>query len=120
LRRRAPGERRRQAAEAPAQGRVRGAGFRGRVGEPVNRPKDRPEPVAVVTGGGSGIGRATVLRLVADGYRVVVADLNEGGAEETGALADRVAGSGHAVAVRTDVRSEDDVAAMIGTTIERF
>ncbi|CAH1661111.1 MAG: SDR family oxidoreductase [Chelatococcus sp.] len=36
----------------------------------------KPRPVAFVTGGASGIGRATVLRLVADGFHVAAADLN--------------------------------------------
>lgn len=77
-------------------------------------------PVAVVTGGGSGIGRATVLRLTADGYRVVVADLNDDGATETCALVEEAGAAGAAVAVRTDVRSEEDVARAIGTAIEQF
>ncbi len=79
-----------------------------------------PGPVAVVTGGGSGIGRATVLRLTADGYRVVVADLNDDGAADTCALVKEAGAAGAAVAVRTDVRSEEDVARAIGTAIEQF
>ena len=39
--------------------------------------------VAIVTGAGSGIGRATAERLAADGARVVCADVNLAGAEET-------------------------------------
>ncbi|HEU5309216.1 MAG TPA: SDR family NAD(P)-dependent oxidoreductase, partial [Acidimicrobiia bacterium] len=38
--------------------------------------------VAVVTGGASGIGRATVERFVAEGARVVIADVDEGRGEE--------------------------------------
>ena len=39
--------------------------------------------VAVVTGGASGMGRATVMRFLADGAKVVVADLNEANGQET-------------------------------------
>jgi NAD(P)-dependent dehydrogenase (short-subunit alcohol dehydrogenase family) len=58
------------------------------------------DKVAIVTGGASGIGRATVLMLVAEGARVVVADINESGGEQTVALA---GGAPHATFIRTDV-----------------
>jgi 3-oxoacyl-[acyl-carrier protein] reductase len=53
--------------------------------------------VAVVTGGASGIGEATSLRLAADGARVAVLDINEQAAELTASLA------GDGIAVRADV-----------------
>ena len=43
--------------------------------------------VAAVTGGASGMGRATVMRFLADGAKVVVADLNEANGAETLAVA---------------------------------
>lgn len=70
-------------------------------------------PVAIVTGGGSGIGRATVQHLSGAGYRVVVADLNAQAAAETADLT----GS---LAVPADVSREPDVAAMVATAIDRF
>jgi 2-hydroxycyclohexanecarboxyl-CoA dehydrogenase len=53
---------------------------------------------AIVTGGGSGIGRATVLRLVSEGCEVGIFDIDEAGAEATIALA-----GGHAKAYPTDI-----------------
>jgi 2-hydroxycyclohexanecarboxyl-CoA dehydrogenase len=53
---------------------------------------------AIVTGGGSGIGRATVLRLVAEGCEVGIFDIDETGAAATVALA-----GGHAKAWHTDI-----------------
>ena len=76
--------------------------------------------VAIVTGGASGMGRATVLRFLADGARVLVADLNEANGAETLAVA-RAAGHGENIAfVRTDVAREADVAAMVAAAVQRF
>lgn len=74
--------------------------------------------VALVTGGGSGIGRATALAFAASGAVVMVADINVTGAEETMLLIHDQ--DGQAAVVRADVSSSDDVAAMVAATIERF
>ena len=76
--------------------------------------------VAVITGGGNGIGRATVLRFLAEGARVVVADLNEETGRETVELAGK-AGAGDRVRfVRTDVAREADVAAAVALATRDF
>jgi NAD(P)-dependent dehydrogenase (short-subunit alcohol dehydrogenase family) len=76
----------------------------------VNRFDGR---TAVVTGGGSGIGLATVRRLAAEGAHVVVADVDT----DTGKVAaDEVDG----LFVRTDVTSEADVDALFAAALERF
>lgn len=66
--------------------------------------------VAVVTGAGSGIGRAIAVRLAAEGARVVVAEIDEAMGEET-ARAIREAG-GDASAIATDVSQSESVAAL--------
>ncbi|EWT02645.1 3-hydroxy-2-methylbutyryl-CoA dehydrogenase [Intrasporangium oryzae NRRL B-24470] len=68
-----------------------------------------PSTVAVVTGGGSGLGGATARRLVADGARVVIIDLE--GSPAPG-LVDELGGD-RAVFVAADVRDEDQVQAAI-------
>jgi NAD(P)-dependent dehydrogenase (short-subunit alcohol dehydrogenase family) len=71
------------------------------------------DKVAIITGGGSGMGRDTVLRFVDDGARVLVADINEANGRETVALA-KARGHGDRVAfVRCDVAEERDMAAMV-------
>ena len=76
--------------------------------------------VAVVTGGASGMGRATVMRFLADGAKVVVADLNEANGAETLAVA-KAQGHGDSIAfVRCDVAKEADVAAMVAEAVKRF
>ncbi|MFB6191806.1 MAG: SDR family NAD(P)-dependent oxidoreductase [Haloarculaceae archaeon] len=66
---------------------------------------------AIVTGGASGIGRAIALGLAARGADVIVADVDEDGAEEvaTAAAAVEGDGNGHATAVRADVTDVDSL-----------
>ncbi len=76
--------------------------------------------VAVITGGGNGIGRATVLRFLDDGARVVLAEINEATAKETVDLA-AAAGHGDRVRfIRTDVVEETQVAAAVALAQSAF
>ena len=74
--------------------------------------------VAIVTGGGHGIGKAYALRLAGEGARVVIAEIDEKAAR---GVADELNAAGHeAIAVKTDVADPGSVAAMARAAIERF
>ena len=76
------------------------------------------EKVAIVTGGGQGMGRAISLAYAREGARVVVADINEAGAQ---AVAEEIiAQGGSAIGVKVDVRSQDDVQRMIDDAVSQF
>jgi len=71
--------------------------------------------VAIVTGGASGIGRATVELFVQEGARVVIADVDAERGEELAAML------GHEAAFKqTDVTSADQVQDLVDFTVERF
>ncbi len=71
--------------------------------------------VAVVSGGGSGIGRATALLLAARGASVVAGDLDRDAAEETAAVS-----KGLVVAVQADATSPAGVEETVGEAVRRF
>jgi NAD(P)-dependent dehydrogenase (short-subunit alcohol dehydrogenase family) len=74
--------------------------------------------VAVVTGAGNGIGRATAVRLAEEGARIVVGDLQEAAGAETVAAVEAV--GGEAVFVRCDVSHRDDTAALAAAAVDHF
>ena len=72
------------------------------------------DKIAIVTGGGQGIGKAIAGKLAAEGATVVVTDLDEASARET---ADALPG---AVAIRADVTDRQGVQAMVSRVVEQF
>jgi NAD(P)-dependent dehydrogenase (short-subunit alcohol dehydrogenase family) len=76
--------------------------------------------VAVITGGGSGIGRATALRFLGEGAAVVVADINEATGGETVALAGTIGCADRIRFVSTDVTREEDIARAIAAAPANF
>ena len=76
-------------------------------------------PAALVTGGASGIGRATVERFLADGWDVVAADLNQESGEALLAALESQGYGGRIDFVRTDVSAEADVEAAVSRVLER-
>ncbi|MET9479574.1 bifunctional aldolase/short-chain dehydrogenase [Streptomyces sp. NPDC006638] len=80
-------------------------------------PKPLAARVALVTGAGSGIGRAIAHRLVAEGACVVVADLN---AEGAATVAGELGGPDRAVAVTVDVTDEEQIKAAFAATALAF
>ncbi|MFS0736645.1 glucose 1-dehydrogenase [Sphingomonas sp. 1P06PA] len=74
--------------------------------------------VCIVTGAGSGMGRACAIEMAVQGGRVVIADINEKEAEETRRLVNESGGEG-AIHV-ADLRLKDDIQRMIDFAVERF
>ena len=76
------------------------------------------DKVAIITGGGTGIGEATCHRFVEEGARVAILDFNAQTGESTAAaLRDK---GGDAIFLKTDVSQEADVAAAAKATVERW
>ena len=73
---------------------------------------------ALVTGGASGIGRATALAFAREGARVAVADIMQDAAQRT--VTEIKAMGGQAMAIACDVTDDDAVKAMIAATVDAF
>ncbi|MEX0682802.1 MAG: SDR family NAD(P)-dependent oxidoreductase [Dehalococcoidia bacterium] len=73
---------------------------------------------ALVTGAGSGIGKATAVLFAREGARVMASDINEEAAQATAAQIEDA--GGEARSLRTDTTSEEDVQGAIGATVEAW
>ena len=76
------------------------------------------DKVAVITGAGSGIGRATALMMAASGARVVIAEIDMDGAEAV--RAEIVAGGGSATAVKCDICDETQVEHLLSAAVAGY
>lgn len=76
------------------------------------------DKVAIITGAGSGFGRATSVLFAKEGAKVVAVDLNEEAANETVKLISD--NQGDAIAVKADVSNENDVEGFINKAIEKY
>jgi NAD(P)-dependent dehydrogenase (short-subunit alcohol dehydrogenase family) len=74
--------------------------------------------VALVTGAGSGIGRAVALAYAREGARVIVSDIRSEGGQETAGMIARDFGDAHFV--QGDVRSPRDAAQLVAAAVERY
>ena len=74
--------------------------------------------VSLVTGGGSGIGRATALAFAREGAKVIVADVSEQGGKETVQMIEQAGGD--AIFIKTDVSDGTEVMEMVNKAIEVY
>ena len=74
--------------------------------------------VALVTGGASGIGRATALTFAREGAKLIIADMNEDGGRQTVHMIQE--NGGEATFVQVDVSNATEVEAMISKAVETY
>lgn len=84
------------------------------------QPAQLAGKVAIVTGGGSGLGRGISIGLAKEGAFVVLADIDEFGARESVSMIGETCGQERAIAVRADVTDEASVAALLAETVGRI
>ena len=76
------------------------------------------DKVALITGGASGIGRATALAFAAEGARLIVADMNEDGGQQTAHMITE--NGGEATFLQVDVTQAAETEAMIAKAVEAY
>lgn len=74
--------------------------------------------VALVTGAGSGMGRATALKFIKEGAKVVIVDYNAESGKETLGMVKKAGGKG--IFVKADVSKKDDVEAMVKKAVDTY
>lgn len=78
------------------------------------------DKVAIVTGGASGMGLATVMRFLEEGAKVLIADYNEVTGARSLAEAQQAGYADNVALIKTDVASEDDIISMINAAVSQF
>ncbi|PEL13248.1 SDR family NAD(P)-dependent oxidoreductase [Bacillus sp. AFS017336] len=76
------------------------------------------EKIAIITGGGSGIGRATAIRFAKEGAKIVIADLNDKTGEEALGLIKEL--GAEAIFVKTNVADSKSIQNLINKTVNHF
>jgi NAD(P)-dependent dehydrogenase (short-subunit alcohol dehydrogenase family) len=84
----------------------------------MSESRDFDGKVALVTGGGTGIGRATAVAFASHGADVVIAGPDDGTAQDV--VNEIKAAGGECLFVHADVTKADDASAMVEATVERF
>lgn len=74
----------------------------------------------VITGGGSGLGRATAVRLASEGAQLTLVDISEDGLRDSVEAVRAAAADASVITVVADVSKEADVEAYVAATIEKF
>ncbi|RIK37966.1 MAG: bifunctional rhamnulose-1-phosphate aldolase/short-chain dehydrogenase [Chloroflexi bacterium] len=83
-------------------------------------PREQAGRIAIVTGGASGIGRATARRLAEDGAHVAIFDINQEGAQVVAEELTKKHGLGRSIAVHCDVTDEEAVATAFQTVVMTY